>query len=158
MALGYRIDSGSPIERPLLLKLMQQCYQELYPQPDVSHLESTVDRYLSVATPLWFAKLADANPSSQQSPIGCLWMGNATDQIAGRPTAYIFLLYVMPHYRRQGIGTALLRKAEDWAKTRGDRQIGLQVFLDNEHAFHLYEKLGYHTQSLWMVKNLGEES
>jgi ribosomal protein S18 acetylase RimI-like enzyme len=51
-----------------------------------------------------------------------------------------------------------MRHAEDWARTRGDRQIGLQVFQYNQPAINLYRQLGYHTQSLLMVKPLPSQS
>ncbi len=83
-------------------------------------------------------------------------MGTAIDQIEGDRYPYIFLLYVHPDYRLQGIGTALMQKAEDWARERGDRQVGLQVFVQNQAALRLYEKLGYQPQSVFMVKQFSE--
>ncbi|WP_318781317.1 GNAT family N-acetyltransferase [Amazonocrinis nigriterrae] len=95
-----------------------------------------------------------SSPPSPHSPIACLWVGNAIDQVRGDRHAHIFLLYVEPEHRRRGIGTALLRYLENWATQRGDRQIGLQVFQSNQAALNLYSQLGYESQSLWMVKSL----
>ena len=81
-------------------------------------------------------------------------IGNAIDQVRGDRHAHIFLLYVVPEHRRIGIGTALMRYVESWARTKGDRQIGLQVFESNKAALNLYNQLGYQTQSLWMIKSL----
>jgi len=128
---------------------MQLTYQHIFPNQDFSHLAQTVEQYLSRDTPLWWV---DLEPTT--FPIACLWMGNAIDQVHGDRHAHIFLLYVMPEYRRQGIGTALIEYAEDWAIQRGDRQIGLQVFQSNTPALSLYHQLGYQSQSLWMVKSL----
>nr|WP_230966414.1 GNAT family N-acetyltransferase [Nostoc sp. NZL] len=91
------------------------------------------------------------------SPIACLWVGNAIDQVHGNRHAHIFILYVLPEHRRRGIGTALMQYVENWAIQRGDRQIGLQVFQSNKPALNLYNQLGYQTQSLWMVKFLSAE-
>jgi ribosomal protein S18 acetylase RimI-like enzyme len=88
------------------------------------------------------------------SPVACLWLGNAIDQVTGDRHAHIFLLYVLPEYRRRGIGKALVDSAENWARARGDRQMGLQVFQTNQPALNLYRQLGYQTQSLWMLKPL----
>jgi len=66
------------------------------------------------------------------------------------------LLYVSPEHRRQGIGSALMHQAENWAKARGDCQIGLQVFQQNQPALGLYQKLGFQPQWLGMVKPLRE--
>lgn len=82
-------------------------------------------------------------------------MGNAIDQITGLRHAHLFLLYVVPEHRRQGVGKALMQYAETWSKARGDKQIGLQVFSSNTPALNLYNQLGFETQSLWMVKPLG---
>ncbi|PSB66933.1 GNAT family N-acetyltransferase [filamentous cyanobacterium CCP1] len=151
---GYVLRLGSGLDRALLVQFMQRTYQELYPNYDYTHLAHTVDRFLSSDTPLWWVYV-EVDP---RSPVGCLWLGNAADQVQGDRHAYIFLLYVNPTHRRRGIGSALLRQAETWAVKRGDRQIGLQVFCNNQPAISLYQKLGYQTQSLWMVKELGEES
>jgi ribosomal protein S18 acetylase RimI-like enzyme len=54
----------------------------------------------------------------------------------------------------QRLGAALMKQAEDLAREKGDRQIGLQVFQQNQPALNLYENLGYTVQSLWMTKTL----
>jgi len=158
---GYHLRPGLVRERATLLKFIQLSYQKLFPEQDeFSHLAVTVEKYFSQETPLWWVELAESAVSSDSptvswlQPIACLWLGNAVDQILGDRHAHIFLLYVMPKYRRQGIGSALMRYAESWAKARGDRQIGLQVFQRNQPALHLYHKLGYQAQSLWMIKPL----
>ncbi|MEH2036501.1 GNAT family N-acetyltransferase [Nostoc sp.] len=174
---GYIIRRGSLLERSLLLKFMQQTYQDLFPNEDFSHLEQTVKQYFSSDTPLWWVgeegeqgsggageqgsnkeSLSSAPlPLCPSAPIACLWVGNAIDQVHGNRHAHIFILYVVPEHRRRGIGTALMRYVENWAIQRGDRQIGLQVFQSNKPALNLYNQLGYQTQSLWMVKFLSAE-
>jgi ribosomal protein S18 acetylase RimI-like enzyme len=145
---------------------MQRTYQELYPEQSFDHLARTVEQYLSNETPIWWV---ESNPSDVPStarngglqtrlqplqPIACLWLGNAIEQIRGDRQAYILLLYVHPQHRRRGIASALMEQAETWARGRGDRQMGLQVFQQNQGAIELYERLGYSVQSLWMTKPL----
>lgn len=149
---GYVISTGSGLDRAMLVKFMQKTYQELFAEQDFSHLARTVEQYLSSETPLWWVYLENSNIG--RSPVACLWVGNAIDQVRGDRYAHIFLLYVTPEHRRKGIATALLKHLENWAAARGDRQIGLQVFHSNSNALNLYEQLGYQTQSLWMVKPL----
>jgi ribosomal protein S18 acetylase RimI-like enzyme len=126
---------------------MQKTYQELAPKQDFSHLALTVEQYLSRETPLWWV-------NDRNSPVACLWAGNATDQMTGDRIAHIFLLYVAPEHRRRGIATALIGLVETWAIDKGLRAIGLQVFQANSSALNLYNQLGYQTQSLSMVKPL----
>ncbi len=151
---GYLIRAGSGLDRALLVKFMQRTYQDLFPHEDFSHLARTVDQYYSPETPLWWVEEQGEFPS----PIACLWAGNAIDQVYGDRHVHIFLLYVVLEHRRLGIGSALMRYVEDWARLRGDRQIGLQVFQANTPAINLYNRLGYQPQSIWMVKTLQQQS
>lgn len=149
---GYELRRGAAIDRALLVQFMQRTYEELFPGQPIAHLAQTVDSYLSADTPLWWVAAPDRTTAAG------LWLGNAIDQVTGDRHAHIFLLYVIPSHRRRGIGRALMKYAENWARQRGDRQIGLQVFQINQPALHLYTKLGYEVQSLWMVKPLEERS
>jgi ribosomal protein S18 acetylase RimI-like enzyme len=162
---GYTLRQGSTLERALLLKFMHRTYLELSADENLDHLNGTVEQYFSQETPLWWVE-QQSEPSGSQiiaslpssrpviAPIACLWAGTAIDQRSGDRHAHIFLLYVDPKHRRQGIGAALMQQAEDWAIARGDHQIGLQVFQSNRPALTLYQHLGYQVQSLWMVKPL----
>jgi len=52
-------------------------------------------------------------------------------------------LMVAAAARRQGIGTALLRAAVDWAREAGVRKLELHVFPWNEAAIALYDAFGF---------------
>jgi GNAT superfamily N-acetyltransferase len=150
---GYRLESGSGVQRDRdrLLTFMQNTYAELFPGGNFPQLEVAIARFFSSETPLWWVQSSD---SLNWNPIAGLWMGSAIDQGTGERQAHILLLYVNPEHRRKGIGAALVRYAETWAKMRGDRQIGLQVFETNLPAMSLYQALGYDTQSRWMAKSI----
>jgi ribosomal protein S18 acetylase RimI-like enzyme len=146
---GYQLRIGTGKERALLVKFMALTYQELFPErSSFAHLAETVTKYFSVDTPLWWVE------NLEQQPVACLWVGTAIDQVSGERYGYIFLLTVLSRYRRQGIGTALITTAENWAKARGINQIGIQVFTHNQPALQLYRHLGFKTQSLSMIKYL----
>lgn len=146
----YQLVTGTMRDVASLLKFLQVTYQELYPhQQDYQHLEFTVDRYFTAQTPLWFVLAEDGG-----ARIACMWMGIAIDQITGKRHPNIFLLYVEPAYRRQGIARALMQNVERWAKSQGYTQIGLQVFTTDLPAIALYEKLGYQPRSISMVREL----
>ncbi|MDY6783500.1 MAG: GNAT family N-acetyltransferase [Cyanobacteriota bacterium] len=155
---GYHWLEGTGKDRALLVRFLARSYQEFFPETnDFSHLATTVERYFSAETPLWWVERENESTSDSnlhRPKIACLWMGNAIDQVVGDRYAHIFLLYVAPEYRRRGIGSALMEQAQNWARARGDRQIGLQVFCNNEAALKLYRRLGYQTRSLLMVRKL----
>lgn len=158
---GFELRTGWRSEQGLLIRFMQQTYSELFPGQDFSHIATAVDQHFSPETPLWWVEMVESksdqlNPdillTAPKLPIGCLWMGNAVDQVNSQRHSHIFLVYVQPSYRRRGIGKALLNFAETWAKQRGDEQISLQVFCQNLPALNLYKSCGYDTLSTWMVK------
>jgi RimJ/RimL family protein N-acetyltransferase len=57
-------------------------------------------------------------------------------------------LMVAAGFRRRGVGRALMRKAEDWARSVGVCKIELHVFPYNTPAIALYERLGYEREGL----------
>ncbi len=145
---GYTLRRGGWGERSLLRSFLQLTYRELFPElQNFALLGETFEGLFSNATPFW---LVDA---PTEKSIACLWLGTSLDQSLGKRYSQIFLLYVVPNHRRLGVGKALLYQAETWAKEQGDRQIGLQVFVDNHKAINLYQNLGYKTQSLLMIKS-----
>ena len=61
-------------------------------------------------------------------------------------------LAVAPDWRGRGVGTALLRAAEDWARSQGAERMVLDLNAANDGALRLYERLGYAVHSLDMDK------
>ncbi|MFM7470130.1 MAG: GNAT family N-acetyltransferase [Nodosilinea sp.] len=154
---GYHIQTGSPLDRSRLVRVMECNHQELTANGSSLSMAATVDRYLSSQTPLWWIWPA----ASQEQPgvessevVACLWLGQAIDQYNGLPHPYVLLLYVSPHHRRRGLATALLQVAHSWAKDQGYSQISLQVWTNNQPAQALYRKLGYQPQAILMKSYL----
>jgi ribosomal protein S18 acetylase RimI-like enzyme len=147
---GYELQQGTIGDRALLVAFMRQTYRERSLKSDLGHLRLTVEQYFSSETPLWWVVEAQ----SPESRVGSLWVGSSIDQASGERQAYIFLLYVDPQHRRRGLGQALLQVAEDWAENRGDRQIGLQMFADNDVAAAFYRACGYGIVTYGMQKGL----
>ncbi|MHB1144913.1 MAG: GNAT family N-acetyltransferase [Thiobacillus sp.] len=52
-------------------------------------------------------------------------------------------LYVHPDQQRRGIGAALLRTVEDWARRQQRPRLWLQVNRGNAQAIRAYEKYGF---------------
>jgi aminoglycoside 6'-N-acetyltransferase I len=60
-----------------------------------------------------------------------------------RPVAYLEGWYVDPDVRRQGIGAALIRAAEVWARERGYREFASDALLENTGSQRAHEALGF---------------
>ena len=54
-----------------------------------------------------------------------------------------FGMYIWREYRRQQIGTMLIRQARQWAKEQGLQGLLLEATTKNYPALCLYEKLGF---------------
>lgn len=52
-------------------------------------------------------------------------------------------LFVRPEHQHRGIGTALMRHAEDYARRCGARKVELNVLSENRDAIEFYRGLGY---------------
>jgi|SRR5215470_4909413 len=57
---------------------------------------------------------------------------------------YVEGWYVTDSDRRQGVGAALLRAAEDWARAQGCREIASDTQLTNTLSQRVHESLGFH--------------
>jgi len=63
-------------------------------------------------------------------------------------------LYVLPGYRNEGVGGALLDAAEDELRARGAEVVALEVLADNGEARALYRSYGYRPHRLTLEKRL----
>jgi aminoglycoside 6'-N-acetyltransferase I len=64
------------------------------------------------------------------------------------PVAYVEGIYVKAEYRKQGVGTALIQYAEQWALEQGCIQLALDALFDNPASHEFYQKTGFKTPSL----------
>jgi ribosomal protein S18 acetylase RimI-like enzyme len=60
-------------------------------------------------------------------------------------------VFVEPDHRNLGMGRALLRSVEAWAKERGASGVSLQVAAANARARKFYEELGFREISVYEV-------
>ena len=64
---------------------------------------------------------------------------------ANRDEYLVSHVAVAPDYRRRGIATALLQRAEMEAKEQGFTKLVLEVEIGNTNAIHVYERFGFAT-------------
>jgi len=65
---------------------------------------------------------------------------NGTD---GSPVVFIEAIYVLPQYRKMGIGKHLLKFAENFAKERGIKQIASDCYTDNAESESFHKACGF---------------
>jgi aminoglycoside 6'-N-acetyltransferase I len=59
------------------------------------------------------------------------------------PIAYLEGIYVKESYRKTGIATQLIQRAEQWAKENGSSQLASDVEIDNEQSIQFHKKSGF---------------
>ncbi len=72
-------------------------------------------------------------------------------------TLHIHAVYVLPHYRRRGVGTALLRATLDWGRQQHCLRAQLSV-LSHNPARRLYQALGFNAFGLEMSREITSAS
>jgi GNAT superfamily N-acetyltransferase len=83
-------------------------------------------------------------------PLGFLDLFVDPDVAHGGNIGLIGNLVVDEHYRRQGLGTALVREAIRYSREQGLVELHLWADFDNEAAIALYAKLGFDRRALLM--------
>lgn len=87
--------------------------------------------------------------------LGYLFVGEGFDTMTGMTHGFIYDIFVTEEYRGQGIGKALVEKAETYCRERGYPRILLMVSAENQSAIRLYTKTGFKTEHMYMGKELG---
>ena len=72
----------------------------------------------------------------------------------GQVDAYVGELVVRADHERGGVGTLLMRSAEQWARDRGLRHLTLETGAANEPARAFYARLGYHEEDIRLTTTL----
>lgn len=75
--------------------------------------------------------------------------------LEGGERAHVADLAVTSCARRMGVGTALMRAGEAWARDRGLDLLGLDVWSTNDATLTFYGRLGYAVDSLSLIKRVG---
>lgn len=98
-----------------------------------------------------------------QLPGARAWVAEDTGELVGfiiarrtaRRLGHIITLDVREARRRQGIGSALLRTAEEWLRSEGVARVRLETAADNPAAVTFWEKAGFVTVGVLKEYYLG---
>ena len=86
----------------------------------------------------------------------CLWIEQEADSLITnlKRFAYFSDLVVLPQYRSQGIGNALVQIREEYAKSKGVRHIKVNVLWRNENMRKFITAKGFREYELTYLKDL----
>ena len=151
---GYRIDAPTGVQTAPLAQVVERTAVDS--RFEISLLDAPNDA--------WF-EIYHLDPTHQRSqlPVRADIMARtgppaafALVRLDGRPIAAgqgvaergwlgLFSLVTHPEFRRQGVGTALIRALAEWGAEQGAEGIYLQVMETSLAALSLYERLGFRT-------------
>lgn len=86
--------------------------------------------------------------------VGFAFFEPALDYFCGEPHGHLGMIAVIETAEGLGVGSALMRAAEDWARSLGYAKLTLNVFEGNSRARRVYEHFGYRVETLRYVKIL----
>lgn len=92
--------------------------------------------------------------NGNHSFLGYVWVGEGTGMMTGTKHGYIWDIFVKKNYRRKGIGTTLMKRAEKYCREKGYTKMMLMVTSSNQQAIKLYTKQGFEAEQMYMAKKL----
>ena len=150
MAADVRIDAATARDVPILLRLIKALadYEKL--AGDVVATEDQIRETMFSGVPQAEAVIAYADGE----PVGlAIWFHNYSTFL-GRRGLYLEDLFVLPEWRGQGIGKALLVHLAGIAVARGCGRMEWSVLDWNESAIGFYKSLGAVPMDEWTVFRL----
>lgn len=146
---------------------------------DIDFVRSLITRFSEVPLPAWLSS-GDVDRTNQlilekamRAPepdsvifvaetedgtkAGFIHLQTQVDYFNGRNQGYISDLAVAKSFEGQGVGRALMNKAEEWARQQGYGLLKLFVFVDNVRAQELYQKQGFQPVVIQYAKAIGPE-
>lgn len=111
-----------------------------------------LSRHLEEQPPGSFLFMAEDDSTGER--VGFLHLQLVTDFFTGHQNCHISDLAVLPAFEGKGVGQALLKYAERFARDHRCERLQLAVFPGNERARKIYESAGYGVEMLRMVKPL----
>lgn len=91
---------------------------------------------------------------ASNKPIGFIRLVLQKDYYTGEQHAHVNDIVVIAEAEGQGVGSLLLKQADEWAKASNVRWITLNVFNENERAKAVYQKAGYTIEWIKYLKEI----
>ncbi len=125
-------------------------YRQFYEQPsDLPAAEAYLTDRLARSQSVIFLARVPMGPA-----VGFTQLYPSFSSISMRPLWILNDLFVMPEYRRSGVGRVLLQQARAYAAGSGAAGMVLETAVTNESAQALYESLGWKRDELFYTYEL----
>jgi GNAT superfamily N-acetyltransferase len=121
---------------------------------DLAAMEGFQDRHMEASFAAAEGTLTLIACGEDGRRLGYIHLRPGKDGVTDEPCGYISLLATTAEAEGTGAATRLMQAAEDWARRCGYRLLSLDVFADNKRAVEFYERRGFSSETLRMVKPL----
>jgi GNAT superfamily N-acetyltransferase len=151
-----RIRPASPADRPFVVEAARRLAGFHPPawrsaEEIVAGELRSLEAFFTTPSPTSALLIAE---SLENARLGFAYLEELRDYFTLEAHGHVGMLVVREEAEGKGIGGALLRAAEGWARERGYRKLTLTVFDSNRAARAVYEHLGYGPETLRYVKVL----
>ena len=144
---AFRIEPATEKDVPAILSLIKGLAQYERLSHEVVATEKSLRESLFGARRL--AEVVIGYADTQPAGFAVFFHNYST--FLGRPGIYLEDLFVLPDWRRRGLGTQLLRYIARQAVARGCGRLEWSVLDWNEPAIGFYKKLGAQAMDEWTV-------
>lgn len=113
---------------------------DLWPEEDYEELRNFILSILDCDEHVYFLA------TIEDKIAGFIYMSIRHDYVEGAnssPVGYVEGIYVKPEYRHMGIGRILVEKGEEWAKSKGCKEIATDILYDNINSYNFHRKVGF---------------
>jgi GNAT superfamily N-acetyltransferase len=150
----FRIESATESDIPVILKLIKGLAEYEKLSHEVVATEEGLRESLFGARRVAEVLIGYTG----EEPVSFAVFFHNYSTFLGRPGIYLEDLFVLPQWRRRGLGSQLLRSIAQIAIERGCGRLEWSVLDWNEPAIRFYKKLGARAMDEWTVYRVtGEE-
>ncbi|HEY7672483.1 MAG TPA: GNAT family N-acetyltransferase [Gammaproteobacteria bacterium] len=149
-AADVRIEPGTKADVPVILSLIRQLAEYEKLAHEVTASEQVIRDSLFGPKPAAEVLLAHAG----SVPIGFAVFFQNFSTFLGKPGIYLEDLFVLPDWRRKGVGKRLLSSVAALAVARGCGRFEWAVLDWNEPALRFYKSLGTRVMDDWRICRL----
>lgn len=117
----------------------------LWPEADAAELRAEVEAFFLGEVPPTLIAAVFLAESGQGTLVGMLELSLRpyADGCESSPAPFIEGWYVAPRSRRQGVGAALVKVAEDWALAQSYTEMASDALLENTISERAHKALGF---------------
>jgi len=127
VAVAFLIRDSRPEEFETLWRIDQECFP-----PGIAYSQQELRVYMRRRTSFTLVAARRADRGISGFIVACSGV-----------TGHIITIDVIPEVRRSGLGSLLLRAAEDRLRVAGSQTVSLETAVDNTGALSFYKRHGY---------------